>query len=174
MRNKKFDRIKKTLAILLVLCFVLSVTAASVSADDSSKYGKNKEDFRDDSNNYGKNKEDLRDDSHNYGKNKEGFREGYQDGYKDGKTQGQKDCEKYGIKEIIQKIPTPFNKYSWTKYSKENYNEGYKRGYLEGYSKSRYTCLKKWIILLAISGKAETVEERVFPPAEIRSFEIKN
>jgi hypothetical protein len=37
MRNKKFDRIKKTLAILLILCFALSVTAASVSAAGNSK-----------------------------------------------------------------------------------------------------------------------------------------
>jgi uncharacterized membrane protein len=41
MRNKKFDRMKKTLAILLVLCFALSVTVASASAADN-KDGYNK------------------------------------------------------------------------------------------------------------------------------------
>ena len=39
MRNKKFDRIKKTLAILLIVCFTLSVTVASVSAADNDKSG---------------------------------------------------------------------------------------------------------------------------------------
>lgn len=32
MGNKRFNRIKKPLAILLVFCFVLSITAASASA----------------------------------------------------------------------------------------------------------------------------------------------
>ena len=82
MGNKKFDKIKKTLAILLILCFVLSVTAASASAADNS----------------------------NMARTKTATKYGYNKGYKDGKIQGQKDCEKYGIKEILQKIPTPFNK----------------------------------------------------------------
>ena len=50
MAKKTFDRITKTMAILLALCFVLSVTAASVNAatfehgnkfnDHSDKYGR--------------------------------------------------------------------------------------------------------------------------------------
>ncbi len=40
MANKIFDRITKTMAILLVLCFVLSVTVASVNAAAfEDKYG---------------------------------------------------------------------------------------------------------------------------------------
>jgi flagellar biosynthesis/type III secretory pathway protein FliH len=115
MGNNKFDRIKKTIAILLLLCFVLSVTVASVSAADNSESGKNKD----------------------------GYKAGYNKGYKDGKKQGQKDCDQYGIREILQKIPTPFNKYSWTKYFTERYNKGYKGGFIDGYSQSRYKCLKK-------------------------------
>jgi hypothetical protein len=39
MGNKKFDRIKKTLAVLLMLCFTLSITAVLAEAgDDSNGY----------------------------------------------------------------------------------------------------------------------------------------
>ncbi len=44
MKNKKFERIKKTFAVLLVLCFVLSATVASASANDNNK---NKDGYRD-------------------------------------------------------------------------------------------------------------------------------
>jgi hypothetical protein len=55
MANKIFDRITKTMAILLVLCFVLSVTVASVNAADfEDKYG-------------------------------QGYKDGYSEGSKDGK-----------------------------------------------------------------------------------------
>ncbi len=57
MSNKTFDRITTTLSILLALCFVLSVTAASVNAatfEHGDKYGK-------------------------------GYNDGYSKGYKDGK-----------------------------------------------------------------------------------------
>jgi hypothetical protein len=37
MENKKFGRIKKTFAVLLVLCFVLSATVASASATGNNK-----------------------------------------------------------------------------------------------------------------------------------------
>lgn len=114
MKTKKFARSKKTLAILLLLCFVLSVTAALVSADDNIKYGKSKD----------------------------GYKDGYSKGYEDGKIQGQNDCEQYGSTEVLNKIPTPFNQISWTKDYIESYNKGYKVGYFDGYSKSRYECLK--------------------------------
>lgn len=39
MINKEFDKIKKTFAVLLILCFVLSVMAASANAADNSKDG---------------------------------------------------------------------------------------------------------------------------------------
>lgn len=114
MGNKKIDRTKKTLAILLAVCFVLSVTAASVSAADNSEY-----------------------------KNKDGYNAGYDKGHNEGEKQGKADCKQYGIKEILQKIPSPLTIDSWTKYYEENYNKGYKNGYLDGYSPNRYTCLKK-------------------------------
>jgi len=114
MEYNRFGGAKKTLAILLILCFILSVTVASVSAADNSKYGKSKE----------------------------GYNAGYKAGYEEGKIQGQNDCGQYGSTEVLNKIPIPFNKLSWTKDYTESYNKGYKDGYLDGYSKSRYECLK--------------------------------
>jgi len=115
MENTAFDKIKKALAILLMLCFILSVTAAVASAGDNSKYGKNKE----------------------------AYKKGYNKGYKDGKKQGKKDCKQYGSKEVLQKIPNAVIKLSWTKGYRESYSKGYKDGYIEGYNQKRYECLKK-------------------------------
>lgn len=56
MANKIFDRITKTMGILFVLCFVLSVTVASVNAAASED---------------------------NYG---QGYKDGYSKGSNDGKT----------------------------------------------------------------------------------------
>lgn len=111
MKNKNFDKIKKTFAVLLAFCFVLSVTAAAASAADNSK-------------------------------NKDGYGDGYAKGQKDGKNQGKKDCEKYGSREILSKIPSPFNEYGWTKYYRDSYNRGYEKGYLDSYNINRYLCLK--------------------------------
>ena len=111
MINNKFGRIKKTFAILLILCFVLSVTAAAASAAGNSK-------------------------------NKDGYSNGYGKGYEDGKKQGKKDCNQYGSRETLSKIPIPPNNSQWTKYYKDSYNKGYQKGYIDGYNGNRYTCLK--------------------------------
>lgn len=115
MKNNTFDRIKKTLAILLAVCFLLSVTTASVSATENSRYGKNKVAYGD----------------------------GYSKGYSVGKEQGKKDCKQYGSTEILKRIPRPFTKYSWTAAYKKSYKNGYKSGYIDGYSGIRYECLRK-------------------------------
>lgn len=57
MINKKFDGIKKTFTVLLILCFILSVTTASASAAVNSK---NKDGYSD------------------------GYRKGYEDGKRQG------------------------------------------------------------------------------------------
>jgi hypothetical protein len=102
MANKIFDRITKTMAILLVLCFVLSVTVASVNAAASEdKYG-----------------------------------QGYKDGYSIGSNDGKNDCNQYGSKDFIRKIPSPSN-------NDESYVKGFILGYKTGYNGERYTCLKK-------------------------------
>jgi flagellar biosynthesis/type III secretory pathway protein FliH len=114
MRNKKIDRMKRNLAILLLLGFALSVTAASASAADNI----------------------------NHGKSQKGYIDGYNKGYEDGKIQGQKDCEQYGITDILSKIPSPYNEYSWLKDYRDSYNIGYEKGYIDGYNQIRYGCLK--------------------------------
>jgi hypothetical protein len=131
MKNNIFGRIKKTLAILLAVCFLLSVTTTSVSATENSRYGKNKVAYEG-----GYNKGYS-------GKNKVAYEDGYSKGYSVGKEQGKKDCKQYGSTEILKKIPRPFTKYSWTAVYKKSYRNGYKSGYIDGYSGIRYECLRK-------------------------------
>jgi hypothetical protein len=114
MKNKEFDRIKKTLIILLVLCFAQTASAALASAADNS----------------------------NYGKDEDGFKDGYNKGFEDGKIQGQIECEQYGNNSTLSKIPSPFNDNSWSQNYRDNYNNGYEKGYIDGYNQSRYGCLK--------------------------------
>ena len=137
MANKTFDRITKTMAILLLLCFVLSVTAISVNAatfeqrnkfyDHAGKYkhgDKYGQDYKD-GNNY---RQDYRDGDK--------YKQGYKDGYNKGLNDGREDCIKYGSKDFIRKIPNPHNK-------DKRYREGFIQGYTIGYHEKRYTCLKK-------------------------------
>jgi len=112
MITKKFGRRKKALAVLLVVCFLLSVTVASVSAADNTR-------------------------------NKDGYSDGYKEGYEDGRKQGEKDCNQYGSREALSKIPSPPSDYRWTKNYKNSFNRGYQNGYIEGYNGNRYTCLNK-------------------------------
>lgn len=114
MKNKELDRIKKTLIILLVLCFAQTASAALASAADNS----------------------------NYGKNEDGFKDGYNKGFEDGKIQGQIECEQYGNISTLSKIPSPFKDYNWSQNYRDNYNNGYEKGYIDGYNQSRYGCLK--------------------------------
>ena len=106
MTNKIFDRITKTMAILLVLCFLLSVTVASVNAAA----------FEDK------------------------YEQGYQDGYSKGSNDGKKDCDQYGSKEILKKMPDPSN-------NDKSYSKGFILGYTTGYNEKRYSCLKKILML---------------------------
>lgn len=114
MRNRKFDRIKRSLAILLVLCFALSLSVVSASAAGNS----------------------------NYVMTGDGHTDGYNKGYEDGKTQAQLECEQYGSTSTLSKIPSPYNDYSWSKQYTDDYNKGYVSGYIDGYNKTRYGCLK--------------------------------
>jgi hypothetical protein len=114
MRNKNFDRIKKTFALLLLLFFVLSITAASASASGNS----------------------------NYGKTEDGYKDGYDKGSEDGKIQAKKDCEQYGSRDVLSKIPSPPDSDGWTEYYKDNYKNVYEKGYVDGYNQIRYGCLK--------------------------------
>ena len=87
MGDMKIDIIKKPLAILLILCFLLSVTAASVSAAHNNQQDNGKD----------------------------AYKKGFNKGYKDGKKQAKKDCEQHGRKEVLRKISKPFFIHGWTK-----------------------------------------------------------
>jgi hypothetical protein len=117
MANKTFDRITKTMAILLLLCFVLSVTAISVNAATFEQRNK----FYDHADKY---------------KHGDKYGQDYKDGYNKGLNDGREDCIKYGSKDFIRKIPNPHNK-------DKRYREGFIQGYTIGYHEKRYTCLKK-------------------------------
>jgi hypothetical protein len=125
MENKRFERVKKTFAVLLVLCFVLSATVASASATEKNE---NKD-------GYDKNKD-------GFDKNKDGYIIGYKKGIDDGRKHGQKDCEQYGSRETLSKISILGIKYSWPDNYKKSYEEGYRTGYIDSYNEIRYNCLK--------------------------------
>ena len=123
MVNQKFEKITKTLAILLALCFVLSVTVASVNAaifEHGNRF-----------NDHG----DRYEHGNKYGHgNKHG--QGYKDGYAKGQNDGKKQCRRFGSKDNLQKIPDPSN-------NEKSYHKSFKQGYLKGYNEKRYSCLKK-------------------------------
>jgi hypothetical protein len=126
MANMTFDRITKTMVILLALCFVLSVTVASVNAatfEQENKFYDHEGKYKD-GDNYGQGYKD----GDNY---RQSFKYGYDKGYID----GNKDCSQYGRKNIIRKIPDPSN-------NDKRYRGSFNLGYTNGYHEKRYTCLK--------------------------------
>jgi hypothetical protein len=111
----RINRITKTSSILLLVSFIISVTATSASATnvDSSK------DYQ------------------------VGYHAGAEDGYKVGYDNGLKDCFEYSNHEVLTKILDPIFKDEWTINYKTGYKEGYKKGYIVGYNSGRFQCLKK-------------------------------
>jgi len=101
--NKTFDRTTKTMAILLTLCFVLSVTVASVNAAPFEQRNK------------------LHDHGDQYG-------QGYKNGYSKGSNDGKRDCSEYGSKDVLKKIPSPSNN---DENYKKGFKLGYLTGYDE-------------------------------------------
>jgi hypothetical protein len=116
MSKKKILRVTETMAILLALCFVLSVTVASVNAATFEHGHK----FTDHSDGY--------EHGNKYG-------QGYKDGYAKGHNDGKKQCIQSGSGNNLQKIPDPSN-------NDKSYSESFKQGYLTGYNEIRYSCLK--------------------------------
>jgi hypothetical protein len=110
------NRIKKILSVLLLVSFVIFVTAASASARNVNISPPG---------------------------SKGGYDAGYQNGYKSGYDIGHQDCLKYGKKGTLTKIPAAFIKDNWTEKYKKDYKDGFKIGYISGYHSERYKCLKK-------------------------------
>ena len=116
MRKQTSNKIKKTLSVLLLVSFIMFVTAASVNAKNVNNSHLSYEG---------------------------GYAKGYLDSYKNGYNAGHQDCLKYGKQGIITKIPDPVIKDNWTKDYAKDYTDGFKKGYISGYDSGRYTCLKK-------------------------------
>jgi len=115
MGKQIYERIKKTLSVLLLASFIMFVTDASASAKQINV-------------------------SRNYQK---GYHDGAQDGYKVGYNNGYEDCLKYGKEGVLKKVPAPAIKDNRSKSYKRGYKVGFKKGYLNGYSTGRFKCLKK-------------------------------
>ena len=115
MGKQTFTKITKILSFLLLVSFIMSVTAASASAISV----KGPRDYQ------------------------IGYRASSQYDYKVGHHDGYEDCLKYGQKGVLTHIPAPAIKNDWTKNYKRGYKGGYKRGYIAGYNDERYKCLLK-------------------------------
>jgi len=103
MPNKIFDKIKKTMAISLALCFLLSVAVASVNAATFEQ-------------------------NNNPSGNSNNYRQGYEDGLEKGRIDAKKDCSQYGRENTLTKIPTPSNN---EKSYIEGFTKGYLTSYNE-------------------------------------------
>src|SRR5665811_1927650 len=99
MEKQTFTKITKILSFLLLVSFIMSVTAASASAISV----KGPRDYQ------------------------IGYRTGSQYGYKVGHHDGYEDCLKYGQTGVLTHIPAPAIKNDWTKNNwTKNYKRGYK------------------------------------------------
>ena len=107
-------KMKKILCILLTVCFVLSMTAASANANPIKN-------------------------THIY---QLGYTVGAKAGYKAGFDAGSQDCIKYRQKGATTKIPNPVKKACWCKDYSMGYNLGFKNRFITGYNDGRYGCLK--------------------------------
>lgn len=152
MGKKKFVRVIKTMAILLAVCLLVSLTAVAASAyttisgetndrntivihDNNHRFGDH-----DNKQRLGKhdNKQHLgdHDNKQRLGDHDDKYGQDYIDGYNKGSNDGKEDCIQYGSKDFIRKIPDSFNK-------DERYREGFIRGYTIGYHEKRYKCLNE-------------------------------
>jgi hypothetical protein len=107
-------KMKKILCILLAVCFVISVTAASANANPIKN-------------------------THIY---QLGYNAGAKAGYKAGFDAGSQDCIKYRYKGATTKIPNSVKKACWCKDYNVGYNLGFKNNFIPGYNDGRYGCLK--------------------------------
>jgi hypothetical protein len=107
-------KMKKILGILLAVSFVVSVTAASASANPIKNI-------------------------HIY---QLGYNVGAKAGYKAGFDAGHQDCIKYRQKGATTKIPNSVNKACWSQDYRIGYNMGFKNSFITGYNNGRYGCLK--------------------------------
>ena len=110
---KQMNKISKILGVLLLVSFIIFVTATSTSAESVDA---------------------------NY---QAGYQAGVQQGCIVGYNNGLKDCSAHGQNAVLTKISDPVIKDGWKDNYKTGYKKGYNEGYLASYSKGRFKCLKK-------------------------------
>jgi hypothetical protein len=115
MRKQIFTRIRKTLAIVVLVSLILFVTAASASATEV-KY------------------------TYAY---KLGSKAGSLDGYRTGHSDGVRDCLEHGKKGVLTEIPKPLINSKWTRNYLLGYTYAYYNKYHIGYNDGRFGCLQK-------------------------------
>ena len=122
MGKKTFARVTKTMAILLAVLFLVTVTTVSAYTTIVGETNDG-------------NTIIIHENKQRFGSHDDKYGQGYKDGYSKGSNDGKKDCNKYGSKEILNKIPDP-------NYKDKGYSRGFILGYTTGYNEKRYTCLK--------------------------------
>jgi hypothetical protein len=126
MGKQKFTRLTKTLSVLLLVSFIMFVTAASASANahdrDASASETNGHGSRD---------------------SKIGSLSSSQYGYKEGYNAGLEDCLKHRQEGVLTKMTEPEINNKWPRNYKINYRKGFNKEYLNGYNDARFNCLKK-------------------------------
>jgi hypothetical protein len=115
MRKKIFTRIRKKLAIVMLVSLILFVTATSASAISYK-------------------------DAYAY---KLGLKAGSLEGYRTGHSDGVTDCIEYGKNGVLKKIPKPLIDIKWSRNYSLGYTDGYYNKYHIGYSDGRFGCLQK-------------------------------
>jgi hypothetical protein len=115
MEKQSLDWIKKTICLMLLISFIMSVTITAVSATSV----KETPDY------------------------KLGYHAGTKDGHEAGSDAAKQDCIKYRQNGKNTKIPNPVDKVSWSKNYIVGYNLGFKDSYIAGYHKERFKCLQK-------------------------------
>ncbi len=123
MGKKTFARVTKIMAILLAVLFLVTVTTVSAYTTIGGETND-------------RNTIIIHDDKHRFVDHDDKYGQGYKDGYSKGFNDGKKDCNKYGSKEILNKIPDPT-------YKDKSYSKGFILGYTTGYNEKRYLCLQK-------------------------------
>ncbi len=122
MGKKTFARVIKTMAILLAVLFLVTVTTVSAYTTIGGETND-------------RNTIVIHDDKHRFGDLDDKYGQGYKDGYSKGSNDGKKDCNKYGRKNVLRKIPDPSN-------NDKSYCKGFTLGYKSGYHEKRYICLQ--------------------------------
>jgi hypothetical protein len=121
MDKKTFARVTKTVAILLAVLFLVTTVSAYTNIGGEIN---------------DRNTIVIHNNKHRFGNHDDKYGQGYKDVYSKGSNDGKKDCNKYGSKETLNKIPDPT-------YKDKSYSRDFILGYTTGYNEKRYLCLQK-------------------------------